>query len=125
MYLEFRDYVQFGGIDVNKDRVSYTNDYKTFSRLSRAAEKYIDMYTLSRLKDVPYDEIPQEVKHCVFELIQYMSENFSGGSVREKTSESNDGYSVSYESKTSNQVIYDIIYSCLCNTDLLYRGTDL
>lgn len=125
MYLTFGDYINFGDYDIDKDRVNSSNDFETFSRLSRIAEKYIDMYTLSRLKDVPYDEIPQEVKHCMFELIRYISENYADGSVREKKSESNDGYSVSYEGKTAQQVISEIIYTNLFNTDLLYRGTDL
>lgn len=125
MYLRFSDYIDFDVHDPDKGGGSSTNDFVTFSRLSRIAEKYIDMYTLSRLKSVPYDEIPQEVKYCIFELIQYIGENFSDGNVREKTSESNDGYSVSYENRTSEQAISDIIYTNLCNTDLLYRGTDL
>ena len=125
MYLEFRDYVHFSDYDLDGDGVNSSNDFETFSRLSRIAEKYINMYTMSRLKDVPYDEIPQEVKYCVFELIRYISENYVSGSVREKTAESNDGYSVSYESKTAQQAISDIIYTNLCDTDLLYRGTDL
>lgn len=115
MYLEYSDYYNFGG---NMDR-------KSFDRFCFRAEKIIDIHTLSRLKDVPYDKIPQEVKRCVFELIQYISENYSSGSIREKTSESNDGYSVSYENKTAQQAISDIIYTYLCDTDLLYRGTDL
>lgn len=114
MYLEYSDYADYGG-KLNQ---------AAFNRFCFRAEKLVDMYTLSRLNNVPYDEIPQEVKHCVFELTQYISENFANGSVHEKTSESNDGYSVSYESKTAAQEISNIIYTYLCDTDLLYRGTD-
>ena len=114
MYLDFSDYVSYGG---NLEKAA-------FDRFSYRAERIIDTYTFSRLASRKYEEIPQEVKHCVFELTEYISENFVNGSVNAKSSESNDGYSVSYEGKTSANVISDIIYNYLSDTGLLYGGVN-
>ena len=115
MYLEYSDYADYGG-KLNQ---------AAFNRFCFRAEKLIDIYTFSRLKGVSYSDIPEEVKRCMYELIEYIKANMLDGDTRAVQSEGNDGYSVSYESKTSEQAIYDIIYTYLCDTDLLYRGTDL
>lgn len=114
MYLSYKDYLNFGG---NLEQAA-------FDRFCFRAEKIVDIYTFSRLRGLPYASIRPEVRACVFELIQYISEHFANGSVREKVSESNDGYSVAYESGNAEQAIADIVYTYLCDTDLLYRGTD-
>lgn len=112
MYLDFSDYVSYGG-DLEK---------AAFDRFSYRAERLIETNTFSKLAGVDYNDIPEEVKHCAFELTEYIAENFINGSVSEKTSESNDGYSVSYENKNAAREISDIIYTYLSGTDLLYGG---
>ena len=112
MYLDFSDYVSYGG---NLEKAA-------FDRFSYRAGRLIETHTFSKLAGVEYKDIPEEVKRCAFELTEYLAENFINGSVREKTSESNDGYSVSYENKNSAEEIYSIIYTYLADTDLLYSG---
>ncbi len=112
MYLSPKDYNEYGG----------ALDQNTFERYEYRAERLIDTYTQSRLKDIPYDEIGEEVKRCMYELIDCISDNLSGGDMRGIQSESNDGYSVSYESKTADRAVYDIIYTYLSGTGLMYRG---
>ena len=109
MYLEFSDYVSYGG---NLEKAA-------FDRFSYRAERLIETHTFSKLAGAEYKDIPEEVKRCAFELI---AENFINGSVSEKTSESNDVYSVSYENKNAEREISDIIYTYLSDTDLLYGG---
>lgn len=115
MYLEYTDYMAYGG------ELSET----AFNRFCRRAEKLIDIYTLSRLENTAYDDIPNDVRICVFELIEYISNNFENGTVSSKTSESNDGISVSYNVRSAEKEIYGIIYTYLAESGLLYRGTDL
>ena len=112
MYLEFSDYESYGG---NLEKAA-------FDRFSYRAERLIEAHTFSKLAGAEYKDIPEEVKRCAFELIEYIAENFINGSVSEKTSESNDGYSVSYENKNAEREISDLIYTYLSDTDLLYGG---
>lgn len=112
MYLDYSDYVSYGG---NLEKAA-------FDRFSYRAERIIDAHTFSKLAGKEYEDIPTEVKRCAFELTEYIAENFINGSVSEKTSESNDGYSVSYENKNAAREISDIICTYLSDTDLLYGG---
>lgn len=111
MYLSYDDYKSFGGNLNNTD----------FNRFRFRAEKEIDNATLDRCKTL--DTIPEEVKRCEFELVEYLSKNAKGGSASAVSSFGNDGYSVSYvEQKTAQEQIYDIIYTYLSGTDLMYCG---
>ncbi len=112
MYLDFSDYVSFGG---NLEKAA-------FDRFSYRAERIVERYTFSNLSGREYSDIPEKVKRCVFELTEYISVNFANGSVGSKVSESNDGYSVAYENKKALDEIFDIIYTYLSDTDLLYGG---
>ena len=112
MYLDYSDYVSYGG---NLEKAA-------FDRFSYRAERIIDAHTFSKLAGKEYEDIPTEVKHCAFELTEYIAENYVNGSVSEKSSESNDGYSVSYENKKAEEVISDTIYTYLSDTGLLYGG---
>ena len=85
MYLTYTEYTSnFGGNLSEAD----------FDRFSFRADKEIDNATLERCKNLA--EIPEEVKRCSFELIEYLSKNAKNGSALAISSFGNDGYSVSY-----------------------------
>lgn len=85
-YLNYNDYRLLGG----------TLDQTPFNLLEYEARRKIDERTQGRLKEVV--DVPQEVKMCVFALINSM--NSYGSSIESNNknvaSESIDGYSVSY-----------------------------
>ena len=111
MYLAYEEYRTFGG-ELNNTE---------FNRFSFRAESEIDNATFGRCKELT--EIPEAVKRCVFELVEFFSKNSKNGAVSPIQSFSNDGYSVSYvEQKKPQEQIADIIYTYLANTDLLYCG---
>ena len=99
-YLTYQEYQSLGG----------TLQETPFNLLEYEARNIIDLRTQNRLVDV--EPIPQKVKICVFNLIEKMNTyieqinqiGFNGS----KSSESIDGYSVSYSSISS---IKDVIAS--------------
>ena len=99
-YLTYTEYQSLGG----------TLEQTPFNLLEYEARNIIDLRTQNRLVDV--EPIPQKVKICVFNLIEKMNTyieqinqiGFNGS----KSSESIDGYSVSYSSISS---IKDVIAS--------------
>lgn len=113
MYLDYEKYKSYGGNLKSTD----------FDRFRFRAESEIDNATQNRCKSLK--EIPEELTRCTFELVVYMSNNAKNGSVSGVSSFGNDGYSVSYtDKKTAAQQIYDIIYTYLANTGLMYCGVD-
>lgn len=90
-YLTYQEYQDLGG----------TLEQTPFNLLEFEARRKIDLKTFNRIKDI--DPIPQEVKLCVYELINriesYANANNTNGNV---ASENIDGYSISYV--TSNQI---------------------
>ena len=113
MYLTYDEYKDYGGTLSDAD----------FDRFAFRAEKEIDIVTQDRCKTLV--NIPEEVERCMFELIGYLSKNTNNGSVSAIASFGNDGYSVTYaDQKKATQQIYDIIYTYLVNTGLMYRGVD-
>ena len=122
-YLNYEEYKSLGG----------TLDIMPFNILEFESRKRIDERTQNRLKDV--EEIPQEVKMCIFAIMNtiqsYVITNRSNG----VASESIDGYSVTYlganEIQTAlaskNAEIEDLMFSYLINvvvnnTPILYLG---
>ena len=113
MYLTYEEHKAYGGTLSNTE----------FDRFGFRAEQEINNATQNRCKTLK--EIPEEVKRCVFELVEYLSKNSKNGSVSAVSSFGNDGYSVSYvDKKTAEQQIYDIIYTYLSGTGLMYCGVD-
>ena len=113
MYLTYDEYKAYGGNVSNAD----------FDRFSFRAECEINNATLDRCKNLA--DIPEEIKRCEFELVEYLSKNVKNGSASAVSSFGNDGYSVSYaDQKTAEQQIHDIIYTYLANTDLMYCGVE-
>ena len=85
-YLTYTEYKALGG----------SLDMTPFNLLEYEARRKIDERTFGRLKNVA--NLPQEVKMCVFALINSINSYGSSTSGNNKNiaSESTDGYSVSY-----------------------------
>ena len=93
-YLTYEEYKALGG----------TLDLTPFNLLEFEARRQIDIRTFNRLKNG--ENIPQEVKLCVYNLINSINEFASStsniASNGNIASENTDGYSVSYI--TSNKI---------------------
>lgn len=88
-YLTFAEYQAFGG----------ARDETGFTRLAFKAQRMIDYVTDGRLKEDA--SVSETVKRLVFELIGLIgnADAAQDGYVPAATSESNDGYSISYADK--------------------------
>ena len=110
-YLTYEQYKALGG----------TLDRMPFELLEYETRKRIDERTQNRLKNI--EDIPQEVKMCMFKLMGVMSSYDEGLDTvsRNIASENTDGYSVSYVTgsqiqevlKTKNKELDDIIMTYL------------
>lgn len=98
-YLTYAEYRALGG----------TLDITPFNLLEFEARREIDIETFERLKGYSSDRIPQEVKLCIFKLIDTI--NSYASSLKSATengniaSENTDGYSVTYVKATQIQEI--------------------
>lgn len=125
-YLTYEEYKGLGG----------TIDLTPFNLLEFEARRKIDIRTQDRLKGFESEEIPQEVKMCVYALINsiviFSNSMNNAGNI---TSESTDGYSVSYITPnligevvmSKNKELDDIIKTYLLGVvfngeHLLYAG---
>ena len=97
MYLTYEDYQTMGG----------TLDEAAFGDMEFEAASVIDWHTFGRLRDEDYATLSDDVKKCVFRLIQLIQEqqalSLAGTGGDDETnvsaavaSQSNDGVSVSY-----------------------------
>lgn len=122
-YLNYEDYKSLGG----------TLDIMPFNILEFESRKIIDTRTQSRLKNI--DVIPQEVKMCMFAIMNAIQSSVIDNKKANISSESIDGYSVTYLSpieiqqsiKAKNDEIEDIMFSYLMgvivnSTPILYLG---
>ncbi len=93
-YLTYLEYTTLGG----------TLQETPFNVLELKAQKEIDKYTFGRLQNLPTQK--NEVKTCVYELISKLNnyQNAENNQASGISSESTDGYSVSYGTKTSDNV---------------------
>lgn len=116
-YLTYDEYKALGGL----------LDQTPFNLLEFEARKEIDKYTFNRLVNLETQN--QEVKVCIYNLINQISSNQAN--LNGIASESTDGYSISYASQTSSetsQKMRKTIESYLINckladgTPYLYRG---
>jgi hypothetical protein len=111
-YLTYEEYKALGG----------TLDLTPFNLLEFESRRRIDIRTQNRLKNVNSEDMPQEVKLCVYALINSIQEFASStsniASNRNVASENTDGYSVSYI--TANQ-ISDIVKSKCDELDDIIR----
>lgn len=115
MYLNFDEYILFGG----------KLERKSFDRYSFRAEREIDQCTQGRL--ISAAEMPEAVKRCIYELVEYMVAHDNHGTMKAHASESNDGVSVSFNNNANvcaESEIYGIIYTYLADTGLMRLGVD-
>ena len=123
-YLTYEEYKSLGG----------TLGEMPFNILELKARQVINERTQNRLKDV--EKIPQEVKICVYDLINIMNKyNLSDNSTSSNISSENiDGYSVTYKSGTEltedqkkqyDDVMETDLYGVIVdNTPILYLGVN-
>lgn len=123
-YLTYEEYKSLGG----------TLGEMPFNILELKARQIINERTQNRLKDV--EKIPQEVKICVYDLINTMNKyNLSNNSTSSNiSSENTDGYSVTYKSGTElteeqkkqyDDVMETDLYGVIVdNTPILYLGVN-
>lgn len=124
-YLAYAEYTSLGG----------TLPEMPFKILEFNARQQIDKYTLGRLKTLETQN--QEVKLCVYKLIDAMGEYSSNEAIKRGVSSENiDGYSISYSTPTKdlyeakNSEIKDIIRTYLVDckledgTPYMYVGAD-
>ena len=123
-YLSYEEYKSLGG----------TLGEMPFNILELKARQIINERTQNRLKDV--EKIPQEVKICVYDLINTMNKyNLSDNSTSSNISSENiDGYSVTYKSGTEmtaeqkaqfEDVMLTDLYGVVVNGEaILYLGAN-
>ena len=123
-YLSYEEYKSLGG----------TLGEMPFNILELKARQIINERTQNRLKYV--EKIPQEVKICVYDLIQTINKyNNSNNSTSSNISSENiDGYSVSYKSGTElteeqkkqyDDIMETDLYGVIVdNTPILYLGVN-
>lgn len=123
-YLTYEEYKSLGG----------TLGEMPFNILELKARQVINERTQNRLKNI--EEIPQEVKICVYDLIQIINRyNNSNNSTSSNISSENiDGYSVTYKSGTElteeqkkqyDDVMETDLYGVIVdNTPILYLGVN-
>ena len=107
-YLTYEEYKSLGG----------TLGEMPFNILELKARQVINERTQNRLKNI--EEIPQEVKICVYDLINTMNKyNLSNNSTSSNvSSENTDGYSVTYKSGTEMTAEQKAQYEDIMLTDL-------
>ena len=123
-YLSYEEYKSLGG----------TLGEMPFNILELKARQAINERTQNRLKNI--EEMPQEVKICVYDLINTMNKyNLSNNSTSSNiSSENTDGYSVTYKSGTElteeqkkqyDDVMETDLYGVIVdNTPILYLGVN-
>lgn len=123
-YLTYEEYKSLGG----------TLGEMPFNILELKARQIINERTQNRLKDV--EQIPQEVKICVYDLIQIINKynNSNNSTSSNISSENTDGYSVTYKSGTElteeqkkqyDDVMETDLYGVIVdNTPILYLGVN-
>lgn len=131
-YLTYAEYQALGGSAIGD---------MPFNLLEFEARRQIDIRTFNRLKDLEFENIPQEVKLCENKLInsiqEFASATSNSSSNGNVASESIDGYSVSYITanqisdivKSKNDEFEDIIRTYLLGVvvndeHIMYCGTD-
>lgn len=125
-YLTYTEYIEFGG----------SLEKTPFNILEYKAQKEIDKHTFGRLKNLTKQN--KSVKMCCFELINLLNSYTSTNEgSRRVSSESTDGYSVTYNSDAQNtlntqiseikNIIKTYLYDCKLEngTPYLYAGVDV
>ena len=121
-YLTYEEYQSLGG----------SLDQTPFNLLEFEARKRIDLRTQNRLKDI--EEIPQEVKLCVFNMINTIQSYAQSQQAKSISSERVGEYSVTYNSTSIkelvqgketelNDIIMHDLYGLIVNNEhVIYNG---
>ncbi len=122
MYLTYDEYTAYGG----------KSDASAFTEYNRRAEQMVRSQAAGQTgkRIDALEDVPQAVKDCIFDLIQFLSVNAAENRNIVNESQSSDGVteSYSYASKTDEQIAAegeDIIYNSFFGGgigELLYRG---
>jgi len=111
-YLTYEEYRMLGG----------TLGITPFNLLEFEAQRKVNEYTFNRLVTIKSNKIPQEVKLCIYRLIEainnYASSITSATENGNIASENTDGYSVTY---VKSAAIKDIIESKNVELDDIIR----
>lgn len=121
-YLNYEEYRSLGG----------TLDRAPFNLLEFEARKRIDSLTQLRLKNLEYKDIPQEVKICLYNVMNLVTKYINDDN-RYKESERVGNYSVTYKSDIKtvvenkaveiNDIIINDLYGVIVNNEhLIYAG---
>lgn len=89
-----------------------------WNKLEVKAEALLEKYTFGQLpEDLTCESYEKKAKCAICEMMESIySYNQRGG----KVSESNDGYSVTFDKPQSLEgILYDVAYTYLCNTGLM------
>lgn len=130
-YLSYAEYRNLGGL----------LDIMPFNLLEFESRRKIDIYTSNRLKGTEIQNVPQEVKLCIFNLIiainNYASSITSATENGNIQSENTDGYSVTYvksaqikeiinsKSVEINDIIRTYLLGVMFNGEhLMYTGVE-
>lgn len=119
-YLTYEEYQSLGG----------SLDQTPFNLLEFEARKRIDLRTQNRLKDI--DEIPQEVKLCIFNMINTI-QTYANEQNKNVSSERVGEYSVAYSSNIKElvqsketelgDIIMNDLYGLIVNNEhVIYNG---
>lgn len=96
-----------------------------FPKYAKRASEWVDYATFNRIERMNQEEIPEDVKEATCAVADRLYA-YNHADNRDKASESNDGYSVSYRDNQSEEAlksgIREAIYKHLMKTGLLYRG---
>lgn len=123
MYLDYGEYTAMGG----------SLDASDFARFERRAAYEINAQAAGRTgtRIARLEELPQAVKDCVFDLVQFLSVNADNGNKTVTTeTQSSGGVSESYSYNVldkdqiqaeTESIIYNIFFGGGIG-DLLYRG---
>ena len=93
-YLTYAEYQSLGGSAIGE---------MPFNLLEFQARQIVDKYTFARLKDL--EEQNQDVKVCIFELVNMINSDTTNTQNKAIASESIDGYRVSYLGTTTDVVV--------------------
>lgn len=122
-YLSYEEYKALGG----------TLDLTPFKLLEFEARRKIDLRTDNRLVNLEINDIPSEVKLCIYKMIDDVLKAYNEQVNRGKSSESVGSYSVTYNNdmkeiiKSKNAELNDLIVSELYGVEvngehILYCG---
>lgn len=96
MYLTYDEYLNMGG----------TLEEATFVNLEFEARTKVDYYTFNRLnKDTTYSEAVKRCVYKIIELIQLKAQAMSSGNESSVASQSNDGFSVTFNTLNAQQAL--------------------